>query len=419
VKKLSRNSVSRRRFLKAAAAGTVLTAASPLPLPALQPAARELKVGLIGCGGRGTGAAADAKNAGKISGDTINIHAVSDLFEDKAVRAQRSFEVDKSRMFVGFDGYKKLLETECDYVILATPPHFRAEHFEAAINAGKHVFSEKPVAVDPPGVRRFLAAGEKAKEKKLSVAAGTQRRHQKQYLEVQKRIADGAIGDILAGRCYWCQGGLWSRDKESGWTDMEWQIRNWLYFTWLSGDHIVEQHVHNLDVINWFLGAHPVKARGMGGRQVRTAQPKYGNIFDHFATELIYPSGVRVTSMCRQIDGCWNDVSEFLVGSKGSSNCSSEIFGANAWSWKGQQVDPYVQEHLDLQENIKKGDGSLNEAQNVAHSTMTAILARTSCYSGKEVSWDDLLKSEERIGPARYEFGFAPMIEVARPGTAM
>ena len=211
---------------------------------------------------------------------------------------------------------------------------------------------------------------------------------------------------------------------------MEWQIRDWLYFTWLSGDHIVEQHVHNLDVCNWFIGSHPIAARGMGGRQVRTGKEKYGNIFDHFSTELIYanPKGpshpdIRVSSMCRQIDGCWNDVSEYLVGTKGSTNCRSRIWGAgpwdeNDWRWRDKQVNPYDQEHIDLQASIKAGEGALNEASNVAHSTATAILARTSCYTGREVKWADFIKSDERWGPEKYEFGdvpFPPVPQVGKP----
>jgi predicted dehydrogenase len=424
------SSLSRRKFLsRTTAAGAAFTAGAALSAPAVlaRSAARDFKVGVIGCGGRGSGAAGNAVEAAKMTGDNLTIHAIADLFPDKAARPARQFGVPKERVFTGFDGFRKLLETEVDYVILATPPHFRPEQFEAAIQAGKHVFTEKPVAVDPPGIRRFLAAGKMAKEKGLSVAAGTQRRHQKQYVEAAKRVQDGAIGDIVSGRCYWNQGGLWSVEPQEGWSEMEWQVRDWLYFTWLSGDHIVEQHVHNLDVCNWFIGTHPVRARGMGGREVRKDHVKYGNIFDHFATELIYPNpnpgngqpDVRVISMCRQIAGCWNDVSEFLVGSKGSTNCSSKIWGAGEWNWSGEQVNPYVQEHVALIESIKGGAGALNETENVAHSTMTAILARTSCYTGGEVSWEELMKSEERLGPEKYEFGPAPKIVVARPGQPM
>ncbi len=399
--------VTRRRFIKGAAAGSALAGFS---IPASANPARKFKIGLIGCGGRGSGAAGNAVQAAKTQGDSATIYACADLFKDRAERARRSNNIPKERTFVGFDGFKKLLDLDLDYVILATPPHFRPEHFAAAVAAGKSVFTEKPVAVDAPGIRRFLAAGEAAKKAGLSVAAGTQRRHQKQYIECQKRVADGAIGQIVNGRCYWNMGGLWTRKKEDGWADVEWQIRNWLYFTWLSGDHITEQHVHNLDVINWFIGSHPIKARGMGGRQVRTGKDVYGNIFDHFATELIYanPLGsgypdIRVTSMCRQIAACWNDVSEFVVGTEGSSNCRSNIYGAKKWQWKGKQMNAYVQEHIDLQASIKEGKGTLNEAENVAHSTMTAILARTTCYTGREQTWDGLMKSNEHWGPEKFK----------------
>jgi len=399
-----KSSVSRRRFVQGAAAGTALAGFGIGSSAAA--AAKEFKVGLIGCGGRGTGAANNAREAASKRGDKLTVVAVADAFKDRAERARRQNKVDAKNAFIGFDAYKKLLELDLDYVILATPPHFRPEQFEATINTGKHVFTEKPVAVDAPGIRRFLAAGKKAQEKGLSVAAGTQRRHQKQYVECQKRVADGAIGQIINGRCYWNMGGLWSRERDAKWSDIEWQVRNWLYFTWASGDHIVEQHVHNLDVTNWFIGRTPKAARGMGGRQVRTGKDKYGNIFDHFATELIYdnPQGtgypdIRVTSMCRQIAGCWNDVSEFMVGTKGSTDCRSNIYGPNQWKWAGKQINPYVQEHMNLQDSIVGGKGALNEAENVANSTFTAILARTSCYTGKHISWDQALKSNEVWGP--------------------
>lgn len=404
--KKSKPDVSRRGFIKGAAAGSAVVGFN-IPLSARP--ARAFKIGLIGCGGRGSGAAGNAIQAAKTQGDTATIYAVADLFKDRAERARRTHKIPKERTFVGFDAFKKLLDLDLDYVILATPPHFRPEHFDLAVSAGKHVFTEKPVAVDAPGIRRFLAAGEKAKKNGISVAAGTQRRHQKQYVECQKRVADGAIGQIVNGRCYWNMGGLWTRQKEKGWSDTEWQVRNWLYFTWLSGDHITEQHVHNLDVINWFIGSHPIKARGMGGRQVRTGKDVYGNIFDHFATELIYanPQGsgypdIRVTSMCRQIVSCWNDVSEFVVGTKGSSNCRKNIWGPNEWKWSGKQQNPYVQEHINLQASIKEDKGTLNEAENVGHSTMTAILSRTTCYTGRDVTWDAMMKSDEHWGPEKF-----------------
>lgn len=421
---------TRRDFLKKTAVGAAAVGLGTPLVAASKP--RHFKVGVIGSGGRGSGAAADALKAATLGGDTAEIFAVADLFRDKAERARRTHKVPKERTFTGFDCFRKLLEIkELDYVILATPPHFRPEHFEATIQAGRHVFTEKPAGVDAPGIRRFLAAGETAKSNGLSVAAGTQRRHQKHYLECLKRVQDGAIGTILSARCYWNQGGLWTRSKEEDWSDMEWQVRNWLYFTWLSGDHIVEQHVHNLDVVNWFLGAlNPVEARGMGGRQVRQGKPEFGNVFDHFATELIYPSpdpkrhrDIRVTSMCRQIDACWDEVSESFVGTEGSCFLSAgggaEILGQNPWKSEATGINPYVQEHVDLQADIKAGGGSLNEAETVAHSTMTAILARTSCYTGRQLKWGDALKSNEQLGPKAYEFGPLAFPKVAQVGKPM
>ncbi|MBI4583338.1 MAG: Gfo/Idh/MocA family oxidoreductase [Planctomycetes bacterium] len=400
----------------ASSAGAAVGAGLALGAPALlgQDSGKKFKVGLIGCGGRGTGAAND-----NLKAYGTEIVAVADLFPEKAEGAARSFKVPKEKAFSGFDAYRKLLETDVDIVLLATPPHFRPEHLEAAVNAKKHVFMEKPVAVDPVGVRRVIAAGEKAKELGLSIVAGTQRRHQLSYLETVKRIQDGAIGDLVAGRCYWCQGSLWVAKRVVGtpsgsWSDTEWMVRNWLYFTWLSGDHIVEQHIHNLDVMNWFLGSHPVRARGMGGRQVRT-DSEFGNIFDHHAIDFEYPNGVHIFSMCRQIDGCWNDVSEHVVGTKGRSNCGDEIAGQNPWRFPGGGQNPYVQEHADLLESIRHGK-PINEARQVAESTLTAIMGREASYTGKVIVWEELMKSDLRLGPEKYEFGPFPVEPVARPG---
>ncbi len=396
---MQRDPISRRRFLyttgaAAAGAGVLLSRA---PAILAQDDDRKLKVGVVGCGGRGTGAAKDSMRA-----YGTEISALADVVATKAEAARRSFKVDKSRTFVGMDAFKKLLETDVDYVILATPPHFRPEHFEACIDAGKHVFMEKPVAVDPVGVRRVIEAGRKATEKGLSVVAGTQRRHQKSYLETVKRVEDGAIGKIVAARCYWCQGGLWVFEKQPGMSNMEWMVRNWLYFAWLSGDHIVEQHIHNLDVINWFMGSTPISARGIGGREVRK-DPKYGNIFDHHVVEYEYPGGARMTSMCRQIGGCWNDVSEHVVGTKGEANCNGRIMGENEWRFPGGGRNPYVQEHADLVESIREGKG-LNEAKRVAESTLTAIMGRMATYTGQVQKWDEVMKSDLKLGPPSYDY---------------
>jgi predicted dehydrogenase len=288
---------------------------------------------------------------------------------------------------------------------------------EYAISKGKNIFTEKPVGVDGPGIRRVLAAYNEAKQKNLAIAAGTQRRHQAGYMETIKKLHDGAIGDITGGRCYWNQGRLWNKEK-GNYSDLEWQLRNWLYFVWLSGDHICEQHVHNLDVINWIMKSPPVRAVGMGGRQVRTA-PEFGHIFDHFAVDLEYPNGVHVMSMCRQIDGCENSVSEAVVGTKGFCQVNNySIKGASDWRYKSDRKDPdpYVQEHTDLIESIRSGK-PINELKNVAESTLTAVLGRMTCYTGKAVTWDQALNSRENTMPEKLSWDMKlPVPPVAVPG---
>jgi predicted dehydrogenase len=306
-------------------------------------------------------------------------------------------------------------------VILATPPGFRPSHIKAAVEAGKNIFTEKPVAVDGPGVRLCLQAYEEAKSKGLGIAAGTQRRHQKGYLETMQRIKDGAIGQIVAARCYWNQGSLWNKGRQQSWSDMEWQLRNWLYFTWLSGDHIVEQHVHNIDVVNWALGMTPTRAVGMGGRQSRTA-PEYGHIFDHFAIDFEYENGVHNMSMCRQIDNCEGNVSEFLVGTKGTCYLRGDnnrfiMKGETNWTFdrKSATTSPYVQEHKDLVESIRAGK-PINELKNVAESTLSAIMGRMSAYTGKAITWKMALDSKENLVPEKLAFGSLPVPPVAMPG---
>jgi predicted dehydrogenase len=321
-------------------------------------------------------------------------------------------------MFTGFDAYKQVLASNVDLVILATPPHFRPIHFEAAIRAGKHVFFEKPCAVDPAGIRKVLAAAASADLQKLCVVAGTQRRHSPEYLEAMKRLKGGAIGSIVSARCYWNQGGLWVHKRIEKETDMEWQLRNWLYFTWLSGDHIVEQHVHNLDVVNWALGSHPVKASAMGGRQVRTA-PEYGHIFDHFATELEYPGGTHVLSTCRQIDNTDTKVEEIFEGTEGRLTTRAvgfaQMTGKTEWKYNGPGPQPYVQEHKDLLAAIRSGQ-HVNEARQVAESTLTAIMSRMAAYTGKTVTWEQALNSKLDLSPPSYELGPLPVAAVAMPG---
>lgn len=422
----ARANYTRRDFVKA----TAIVAGGAVPLSVIATSAYgagsdQLKAGLIGCGGRGTGAAFNILQAS----DQVRLVALADVFRDwldgcrsnllSEKHANRDqVQLPDDRCYVGFDAYKQLIAGDVDIVLLATPPHFRPMQFEAAINAGKHVFMEKPVAVDPTGIRKVIASAAEADRKNLSVVAGTQRRHEACYLALMDQIHGGAIGDIISARCYWNQGGLWVKEQQPAWSDMEWQIRNWLYFTWLSGDHIVEQHVHNLDACNWAIGAHPISAMGMGGREVRTA-PKYGHIFDHFAIEYEYPNGVVMHSYCRQIAGCANRVAESIHGSKGrtwSSSNHASITSDTEWRYTDPNANPYVVEHKDLIASITNAGPHLNEAKRVAESTLTAIMGRLSAYTDQEVTWDKALNSQLDLSPPAYEFSSLPMPEVAVPG---
>jgi predicted dehydrogenase len=445
-KNKAEKALSRRRFLtrsSLAAAGAAAAAELPFINTARAAAGGDVKIGLIGCGGRGTGAVLDAMGAAtkviypsagyhtedvaqgaKIERKDIKVVALADLFEDRLESclvqlAKLGVKIPTDMCFTGFDAYKRLLAVEeVNYVILATPPHFRPAQLKAAVEAGKHVFLEKPAAVDAPGVRTVIEAGKLATQKGLGIAAGTQRRHMTSYRETIRRIQDGAIGDIVYAKCYWNGGEIWVIQREPGWSDMEWQLRNWNYFTWLSGDHIVEQHVHNLDIMNWVLGAHPVRAvSGLGGRQVRTGE-EHGHIFDHFAVEFEYPGGVSMFSQSRQINGCRNLVGEEVVGTGGTSNCADRIRPkeGGAWRFREKVPNPYKQEHANLIASIRAGE-PINEAQAVAESTMAGILGREAVYSGQAVDWDTAIKSTTRLGPEQYEFGPHPIPPVAMPGT--
>ncbi|PYP26755.1 MAG: oxidoreductase [Gemmatimonadetes bacterium] len=420
--------VTRREFVHASAAAA---AALTLPgAPALVGWGRAdtLRIGLVGCGGRGTGAAKDCLT----SSERVELVAIGDLFPDRVTECRANLarmatedtsgglktkiKLDDAHAFSGFDAYQKVIGSKVDVVLLATPPAFRARHLAAAIEAGKHVFMEKPVAVDPVEVRSVIASADLAAQKGLAIVAGTQRRHDAGYRAAMQRIHDGAIGDIVAAQVYWNQGGLWMKPRQPQWSDVEWQIRNWLYFTWLSGDHIVEQHIHNIDVANWALGAHPMKAVGVGGRQWRT-DPAYGHIYDHFAIDFEYANGVHVLSMCRQIDGTASHVAERIVGTHGRSDGHSVIEGAAPWSWDAQtpRTNPYVQEHADLIASIRAGK-PLNEGRQVAETTLSAIMGREAAYTGKEITWDELLNAEQDLVPADVKFGPMPVAPVAMPG---
>ncbi len=394
------------------------------------PDGKPLKAGLVGCGGRGTGAAQNFLN----SGPNVQITALADVFQDrldncrKSLKEKNKQEVPEANCFLGFDAYKRLIDSGVDIVLLATPPYFRPEQFAACIEAGKHVFMEKPVAVDPVGARSIMKTADKADAKGLVVATGTQRRSQRDYVSTYEMIRKGAIGDIVSANCYWNGGQLWYRTKKPEWSDMEYMIRDWVNWCWLSGDHIVEQHVHNIDVINWFTGMHPVEAVGFGARHRRVT----GDQFDCFSTDFVYENGIHVHSMCRQIDGCVNNVSEHVRGTAGSSNCHNEILGPTGqklWAYnygkddrgrprKNVKVSPYDQEHIELVAAIR-ANKPYNNAKNTAIATMCAIMARESCYTGKKTTWDQMMKSDMQLGPKKIAMGPVDMKAVVPvPGTS-
>ena len=400
---------NRRNFLKnstlAVAGASALNAAS-VTKAAWSSSDETIKIGLIGCGGRGTGAAKQAMNT---EGET-SLVAMADAFADNLDRSRKSLieehsdkvDVPEDRQFVGFDAYKKVLEQDLDIIILATPPGFRPLHFEAAVNAGKHVFMEKPVAVDAAGVQRVLDATREAKKKNLLVQVGLQRRHETRYKETIKRLHDGAIGDIILARAYWNGGGVWTRPRKPEQTEMEYQMRNWYYFNWLCGDHITEQHIHNLDVINWLKQGFPVEAEGMGGREVRTGK-EHGEIFDHHMVEFTYADGSKMISQCRHIKGCKNSVSEWAHGTKGTANISGQIINGPGGQWKfDKKANPepggHQQEHHDLFADLRAGKLP-NEGEYGAMSTMTSILGRMATYSGKAIKMNDALARSLVISP--------------------
>jgi myo-inositol 2-dehydrogenase/D-chiro-inositol 1-dehydrogenase len=423
-------SASRRDFLKTATATASAAVAAQLSLPAVHAAGSDvIKVGLIGCGGRGTGAAENVLSAAP----NVKIVALGDVFEgplkhcrerltkfaqsNRVKQLGNSVELSDSNCYQGLDAYKGVLSSEANYVILATPPGFRPIHLEAAVAAGKTIFTEKPVGVDGPGIRKVLKAYEEALNKNLAIVAGTQRRHQRAYLETLKKIHDGAIGDLVGGRAYWNQTTLWKRDRQKGMSDAAYQIYNWYAYVWLCGDHIVEQHIHNLDVLNWAFGTHPVKAVGMGYRVPR--DKGYGAIYNFFAIDYEYPKGVHALSMCRQITGCANEVGEYLVGTKGMCHVNAyNINGKGLFTRKqlDTHTDPYVQEHTDLIASVRSGK-PLNELKTVAESTLTAIMGRMSAYTGKAITWDMALNSKENTYPEGLTLDMSlPEPEVPTPG---
>lgn len=448
---MKKSSISRRKFLgKAAVVGAAgVVAPSILSFSAGEPQQKVkpvtwrdaapdgpvLKAGVIGCGGRGSGAALNFLSAGP----NLQITALGDTFKDRIVKCNAGLkakgqEVPENKCFVGFDAFQKVIDSGVDIVILASPPSFRPEHIAAAIAARKHIFAEKPVCVDPVGARSVMAAAEKAKGMELTIVTGTQRRHQRNYVGNYNQVVAGAIGEIVGGNVWWNGGKLWHTPNNPSWSEMEWMIRDWVNWCWLSGDHIVEQHVHNLDVMNWFTGKHPVSARGMGSRQRRVT----GDQFDNFSIEYVFDNGMRFHSQCRQINGCWNLVAERIQGTKGSTNCIDSILdlkGTEIWKYqypvdkdgkpnRSAEMDPYVQEHIDMVTAIRTGK-PFNELENTAISVLTAIMGRVSAYTGKETTWDEMMNSDLKLGPKVFVFGpvdipkavpVAGLAYVAKPG---
>jgi myo-inositol 2-dehydrogenase/D-chiro-inositol 1-dehydrogenase len=422
-----RKDLDRRGFLGsvAAASAAVLATAKAGAQPRREalgapraPEGRRLKAGLIGCGGRGRGAMVNFLDAGP----GLEITALADVFPDRveAARAQlhkgRGIEVPASRCFTGFDAYRALIASDVDVVLHCTPPHFRPAHFAAATAAGKHSFLEKPVAVDAAGVRAVLATAEQASKAQLSVMTGTQLRREASRIEVRNRVLDGAIGDILAIRAFRNQGALWYRTRQAGWSDMEWMLRDWVNWNWLSGDHIVEQHIHHLDTMVWVMGRPPVKAVGMGGRARRAT----GDQYDFFSVDYAFDNGVHMHSTIRQVSGCANLRDETLVGTRGTASFDqAAIFdrdGKVIWKFSGEGNDALVQEHADWVSAIRSG-APINTAPDTAVSTLVAIMGRDSAYTGKAVSYDAALAADDRLGPDTYALGAVHLpAEAPRPG---
>lgn len=417
---------SRRKFLKTSTAATV--GASIASLATSQPVHAQgsdiLKIGLVGCGGRGTGAAINAMNADP----KCELQVMADAYQDRLEQSQGSlsrrkdleskFKVTVDNSHVGIDAYKRVMDSDVDVVLLCTPPHFRPTQLRAAIEAGKHVFCEKPVAVDSPGVRSVMETSKMAKEKNLSLVSGLCWRYDLGVRATMERIKAGMIGDIVGIQENYLTGTLWIRNRKEGWTDMDYQLRNWLYYTWLSGDHIVEQHIHSLDKAVWLMNDEPpVSAFGLGGRQVRT-DPRYGHVYDHFAVCYEWANGVKTYSYTRQMGKCANNVEDYVLGTKGKARVLAHEVTPNegeAWNYKGEKPSMYDVEHRELFAGIRSGE-FLNNGHYMCISTMVAIMGREACYSGEEIRWDKAIASDVRLGPEDLNTADVPQYEVAMPG---
>jgi myo-inositol 2-dehydrogenase / D-chiro-inositol 1-dehydrogenase len=427
--KVENANFTRRDFVKGSAliAGGLMVGGLPVGASANVAGQSVVKVAVIGCGGRGTGAAVQALMTGK----DVKLVAMAEAFEDRLDRSYDNIinelkknrasnpnasigtvDVPKENRFVGFDAYKKAIPL-ADVILLAAPPGFRPMHYEECIKLGKHVFMEKPCAVDVPGIRNVLEMNKISKQKKLNVVVGLQRHYQVKYTETVKRLHDGAIGQIISGQVYWNNPGVWVRPRVAGQTEMEYQMRNWYYFNWLCGDHILEQHIHNIDVANWVIKEYPKTAQGMGGRQVRTGKD-HGEIFDHHFVEFEYPGGAIIASQCRHQPGCMNRVSESFQGTKGRTNTNDGIIqdlkGGSIYAHRDRNdPNPYQVELDELFAAVRKGT-FINDSDNGAYSTMAAIMGRMATYSGQIINWDEALASNINIMPERYAWDALPPV---------
>ncbi len=389
------------------------------------PDGKVLRAGLIGCGGRGTGAAINFLDAGP----NLEIVALGDVFQDRLdkcraeLKAQKNFEIPEEKCFLGFDNYEKVIDAGVDIVLLCTPPHFRPQHVEAAVKAGKHIFMEKPCAVDPVGARSVMVSSERAKQQGLCIVSGTIRRVQKDFMETWRRVQNGAIGDIVSAHIIRNGGSLWVINRQPGMSDMEYMLRNWANFCWLSGDHIVEQFIHEIDVMNWYIGKNPVKAMGWGGRQRRVT----GDQYDFFSVEYVYDNGMHTHCAARQITGCSNLTKQLITGSTGFANAKGSIYnlkGEEVWTYPTPEegstdptwkvTDPYVQEHINLVTAIRTGN-IVNDAEAQINSTLVTIMGRMSAYTGKDVTWEEVMNSDMYLGPKTYAFGPVPGIPETIP----
>jgi len=411
---------TRRTFCKQTVAATTGILASTLPLDAMSNVYdnKKLKLALIGCGGRGSGAAVQALTAD----DKVELYAMADAFKDRIDSSlngikehfdgSKNIDVQEKNMFTGFDAYKKAIDL-CDVVILTTPPGFRPLHFEYAINNDKHVFMEKPLATDAPGIRKVLEVAKIAKDKKLNVVVGLQRHYQDKYITLYNKVVNGDIGKIVSGQVYWNDGGVWVKKRKPSQSELEYQMRNWYYFTWLCGDHILEQHIHNIDVANWFIGDYPISAQGMGGREVRNGID-HGQIFDHHFVEFTYASGAVISSQCRHQTGTASRVDEVFQGSNGSvvtgkgemTDLSGNIKYKYPNKWN-EDPNPYQVEHDKLFQSIRNNE-VINDVEYGAKSTMTAIMGRMATYTGKKITWDQAINSKEMLVPKNLTWNSTP-----------